>query len=473
MPSDPINVLYGKMPVASEIRSAEWDIVPVWLRERAFFMATVDRHKTLAAFRDKVGGILAGNVSPEEARRDLREILERQGYRPTPGTEGSMKDLRSVQRMKVTLETNVRMCQGYAQRQRQLASVAFPGQRLVRIRQSRVPRDWSERWNAAAGAVGWEGVSRTVEFVALLRSPIWRALSRFGTDYPPFDFGSGMGVAAVGWDETAAAGLIPDDEAADALVDAAENHHLEALNKDLEAQFTSSDRILMDDLSEALEGFATWDGDVLKFTDPNGSRPISWQDAGDVIGARLPDGFEAPQKEAVAEWVKNSGQFQPDADGDYGVGLNMRESAWRAFERILPTDDQESGTLYRGMTVDSQDDLEKMIKGWRDGGYSPRAGKVADSWTTSAATAKRYSMQNQSNWRVVLVADEYHSGKRIDKLVRTLQAQGDLEQPNPAHPHVTEGETLFLQGTRFTVNRVEKKYDKEKGVAYVYVRENS
>lgn len=477
MPSpavSPVSNLYGKSLVPSELRSVDWDIVPVWCRERAFFMATVDNFKTLAAFRAKASDILEGKLTAAEARRDLRAMLAAQGYTPTPGTEGSIKDLRSVARMDVTLDTNVRMCQGYAQRQRQLGSVSHPAQKLVRIRQSREPRDWMERWTEAGTAVGWEGVSKSVLFVALLRSPVWRELSRFGTDYPPFDFNSGMGVAAVSWDDAEAAGLIPDDETADKLMDEAQGHHLEALNKDLETDFRggSADKRLRDEMSSVLGGMAEWDGDVLKFTDPNGSRPVRWQEAGSVIGARLPEGFAAPQKEAVAEWVRDSSQFQPDQDGEYGAGLNIRESAWRAFDRIIPTTSEESGTLYRGMDLRSKEGLNDFLGGISATGYTPRKGKVADSWSTSERTAERFSRPEKSSWRVVLRSTDYKSGKRIDRLVDTLQQQGILDQPNPAHPHVTEGETLFLQGTRFRVTGMDKsQMTKDGGIIYVDVAE--
>ena len=45
-------------------------------------------------------------------------------------------------------------------------------------------------------------------FKPLLTSPIWRKLSRFDLDYPPFDFNSGMGVDPVDYEEARRHGLV-------------------------------------------------------------------------------------------------------------------------------------------------------------------------------------------------------------------------------------------------------------------------
>lgn len=47
--------------------------------------------------------------------------------------------------------------------------------------------------------------------VALKDDPVWAAISRFGQPYPPFDFGSGMGVEDVAHEDCVALGLIQED----------------------------------------------------------------------------------------------------------------------------------------------------------------------------------------------------------------------------------------------------------------------
>ena len=48
--------------------------------------------------------------------------------------------------------------------------------------------------------------------IALKGDPIWAAISRFGTPWPPFDFGSGMGVEDIDWEEAVELGVLKKDD---------------------------------------------------------------------------------------------------------------------------------------------------------------------------------------------------------------------------------------------------------------------
>ncbi len=65
-----------------------------------------------------------------------------------------------------------------------------------------VPRDWLSRWTAAGGRL-YAG-----RMVALKGDPIWTRISRFGVPWPPYDFGSGMGVEDVLREEAEALGVL-------------------------------------------------------------------------------------------------------------------------------------------------------------------------------------------------------------------------------------------------------------------------
>lgn len=80
---------------------------------------------------------------------------------------------------------------------------AFPAQELIRICDSKTPRDWTDRWNLAGGKT-FGG-----RMVALKDDPIWTRISRFGIPWPPFDFGSGMGIRDIDYDEAVKLGLTP------------------------------------------------------------------------------------------------------------------------------------------------------------------------------------------------------------------------------------------------------------------------
>ena len=191
--------LLRKTLVGSSLDSSEWSRIDAGLRDRAFFMAEVERARVLAAARSEAAAILTSGKSLSEARRDLREALRAEGYQPTDDERGTIKDLYTRQRLDVMLKTNVAQARGYADYLAATSTgalAAFPAYEFIRVQQRKVPRgDWALRWDSAARAVGWQGVARgTPRMVALKTSPVWAKLSRFGNPFPPFDFGSGMGL---------------------------------------------------------------------------------------------------------------------------------------------------------------------------------------------------------------------------------------------------------------------------------------
>jgi hypothetical protein len=71
----------------------------------------------------------------------------------------------------------------------------------------RVPRgDWKQRWAEAGGRL-YGG-----RMIALKTDPVWVNLNRFGVPYPPYDYGSGMGVMDIDRDAAVKLGLIGETE---------------------------------------------------------------------------------------------------------------------------------------------------------------------------------------------------------------------------------------------------------------------
>ena len=202
-----------KALVGSGLDSRQWSVVQAGLRDRAFFSATVEDVRVLGAFRTACARLAAGETDPSAARIEMRDALTAAGYRPPDAEDqgpGGIRNLMSQRRLDLILKTNVEQARGWARHMEGTtpgALLAYPAQRLVRVRQRRMPRDWTSRWKEAGDAVGWQGACRD-EFVALKLSPIWAQLSRFGTPYPPFDFNSGMGVEDVGKRKARELGLL-------------------------------------------------------------------------------------------------------------------------------------------------------------------------------------------------------------------------------------------------------------------------
>ena len=121
---------------------------------------------------------------------------------------------------------------------------AFPAQEFLRIESRRMPReDWPARWQEAGGRF-FDG-----RMIALKNDPVWTKLSRFGRPWPPFDFGSGMGLEDIDRDQAEALGVIAPDQ--QPLAQDAD------FNKNLNADVSS--------LGEDLAGkLSQWFGDRVK-----------------------------------------------------------------------------------------------------------------------------------------------------------------------------------------------------------------
>lgn len=210
--------------------------LPAQIRRMAFFSSQISEAGLLQDMQDLCGELTRGvsdgpglGVDQATVRLRIKQAVDRIGYQPDAGRQGTISDLRTDARINLIIQTQLRMAQGYGQYQRANsggARLAFPAQELVRLYQRRVPRGfeevkgrvvernpmyWLDRWQAAGGDVYDGG-----RMIALKDSPVWEGISRFGTPWPPFDFNSGMGVKNVGRRECLRLGLIePDQQVAD------------------------------------------------------------------------------------------------------------------------------------------------------------------------------------------------------------------------------------------------------------------
>ena len=202
----------AKTEVPSWARTADWDKVPAALRRRAFFSAALEDARALSAERKAVADLLQGVSKDGKLYRRDTAITELQAMMKARGLDTGAPDAltnpAAEARIKLVIDTNRAQAQGYARFKRSStggALLAFPAQELVRVRNSREQRDWQARWTATGGKLA------NGRMIALKTDPIWTALSRFGTPYPPFDFNSGMGVRDISRREALALGVIAQD----------------------------------------------------------------------------------------------------------------------------------------------------------------------------------------------------------------------------------------------------------------------
>lgn len=203
-------LILKKALVASNLDSKEWNQVQAAFRNRAFFSSQVVQANILQAMRQRVAEYAERGVDISEARKQMRADLYALHYNPEPGKEGTIKDLFSKARLDVILKHNLRQARGMIQRASGMtpgAFAAFPAQEFKRTHHRKAQRqDWPERWRKAGGKV-YGG-----RMIALKTDPVWERLSVFGNPFPPFDWGSGMGVVDVDRKTAIELGLVTDEK---------------------------------------------------------------------------------------------------------------------------------------------------------------------------------------------------------------------------------------------------------------------
>lgn len=220
--------LAEKAIVGSVLNSAEWSQVPIALRERAFFSATVEKLRLLQRMQDRVqtaadmlrrpgmgtdGGDGAFQTR-EKFIAEMQQLARDEGLDPrglgNSAAYGTIRDITSERRLKLIWDTQTQSAQEFARwKAEQDSDVldAYPAQELVRVETRLHPRhDWSERFDEAGGTL------RDGRMVALKNDPVWTKISRFGTPWPPFDYGSGMGLRDVSREDAEALGLLSPGE---------------------------------------------------------------------------------------------------------------------------------------------------------------------------------------------------------------------------------------------------------------------
>jgi len=252
---DAVKKLGAKTPVGAALRSAEWEMMPLALRERSMFSATVESVRVMKELQDRV----LSAQSPAEFVAKVRPFMREYGLGRDASGDGAadnrdLTNLAGTSRLKLIYEQNLRSARGFGWwKQGQNADVldAFPAQELIRVEERKVKRDWKARWMAAGG--------RTFggRMIALKSDPIWRTISRFGTPWPPFDFGSGMGVEDVDREEAEDIGLLaPDEPVKGDETDF--NKELQASVKDLEPELREQIELSFGDQVKIANGVAKW-----------------------------------------------------------------------------------------------------------------------------------------------------------------------------------------------------------------------
>ena len=269
-----------RSPVAVKLTSAEWAKVPVALRERAQFSARVESARFLQAIQDKVSGRLAwateriaksdtasgGNALFDRSSFifDMRAIAIEEGLdTTTPNNYGSVRDIRSAKRLGLIWDMQTKQATEFARWKMDNdpdVLDGWPAQRLVRIEERERPRPswyWPDRWSESFAAVNGVGAIDEL-MVALKTSPIWAKLSMFGTPWPPFAWGSGMGLEDVDREEAESLGLIAPAQPVPAAEDPGFNSGFELGARDLDPELISWLMNKLGDSVSLINGALRW-----------------------------------------------------------------------------------------------------------------------------------------------------------------------------------------------------------------------
>lgn len=230
--------LSEKQAVGTPMNTAAWQELPVAIRQRAFFSATLTSAKLAQEMQDYIADFLSekrengenGESFLTAQGRDefvakFSELLHKEGFgRIAPDgsidphiNHNSLRDLRSARRLQLIFDTQTTAAYSYArylEGQDEDILDVFPCSRFIRVHPVTTPRPYHQ---AALGQIRRKDDLK-----------FWLSLNRdFGVPWAPWGFNSGCDVEDVDRDEAIEAGIIKETETVKPVI--------EDFNKELEA----------------------------------------------------------------------------------------------------------------------------------------------------------------------------------------------------------------------------------------------
>ena len=293
--SDAVSMITGKSPVGSAMTSREWAGLKAEIRFRSMFSATVENERLLAEMQLRLQARI--DLAKKDGRtmdrgvfiEEMRDELAKAGYKRGEAKRDSLKDLKSTRRLGLIFDMNVAQAQGYARWKADMTPEGLenePCYELIRVMNRMEARDWPRIWDQAGGEF-FDGPGSNDDYpraqgrmIAAKNDPVWTLISRFGTPWPPFDWGSGMGLRGIDREEAEALGVI---DPADVVLP------LDTpFNRELEASLLGIAPARRSAIAESMAGDVSIDGDRLRAVAPETS----------VTLPAVPAGLAAPAARA-------------------------------------------------------------------------------------------------------------------------------------------------------------------------------
>jgi hypothetical protein len=238
---------------------------------RSMFSARVESERFLeeaqARILQRVAMARKDGVTMDRARFivEMQDELRADGYIPDPDLVGGLQDLSSARRLGLIWDMNIAMAEGYG---RWLSDqdpdmlAAAPAQELVRL-EDRVdkrpwPAIWSENGGQFYGAPSADFPDAPGRMMALKNDIIWQKISEFDTPWPPFRWGSGVGLRNVRARDAIALGVMRANQVVKPLS--------VPFNSELKASLKGISQAGRDRIEDDLLGEVEIDGDTITLT---------------------------------------------------------------------------------------------------------------------------------------------------------------------------------------------------------------
>jgi hypothetical protein len=253
-----IQKLGARSPIGAQLSSQQWSAVPVALRERALWSATIESLRFLQDTQNDLTDFLAANRDPETGAlkvgsrakfiENIRRSAIAQGLGPIdPEDVGTIKDITSEKRLGLMFDVNTRAARGFGDRKQGMDPDVlneFPAQRFIRVQEVKTERE---------SHIPFEGQVALKTDLAF-----WLRINQdFGVPWAPWGWGCGHDVEDVDRTESDALGLTkPTEQLAGGDEDF--NEHLQASVKNLEPEMIRFLRESFGNQIKIENGFAQW-----------------------------------------------------------------------------------------------------------------------------------------------------------------------------------------------------------------------
>ena len=289
----------------SGMTSRDWESEPAAIRDRLFFSARVEEERILAAMHERLQVRIAlaksNGATMDKSRfiAEMQQLLREEGYkRPEGVVKGSLRDLKGYRRLSLIWDMNLAQAEGYARWKADMTKDGLanePCWELIRVMDRVEIREWQQIWEdhdgGFYGAPGVDYPRALGRMIAPKTSPIWTRISRFNSPWPPFDWGSGMGLRGVDIDEAEELGVVKSGDKFTPLAI--------PFNKGVKASATNIDERGMESLRSDFGDHIRIDNDQIKLTTSKSNESISTDllNRAREIAARGRDAFDGLRRE--------------------------------------------------------------------------------------------------------------------------------------------------------------------------------